>query len=95
MKISVPETPVLTQIFKVSGAPVKVKYSIEVMNDDVWHEETTVHVYSVNSAPVTLFTRAVREEIDMSIRDHAANVLKEFDLDKGCGHDQYLSMQME
>lgn len=95
MKISVPETPVLTKVFQVSGNPVKVKYSIDVWNGDVWHEDTTITIYSVNNVSVTLFTRAVREEINMLICEHAANVLNEFGLDKGCGHDEWLSNQMD
>lgn len=94
MKISVPETPVLTQVFRVSGEPMQVKYSIDLCNDDVWHEDTTVAIYSVNGAPMAL-PRAKREELDMLIREHAANVLNEFGFDKGCGHDEWLSSQMD
>ena len=88
--ITVPETPVLTRVYQVSGAKVKVKYSVDVANDNVWHENTTVHIDSVNGMSVTVFNRAFREELTMLILNHAANVLNEFDLDKGCGHDQWL-----
>jgi hypothetical protein len=79
MKISVPENPVITQVFHISGGRAKVQYSIDVMNDNVWDEETTVTVYSINGVPGTL-EGAKGEELNVLIRDHVANVHKEFDL---------------
>lgn len=79
MKFSVPETPVLTKVFQVSGASVKVRYSIDVVNDNPFNKDSEVCVYSVNNVPPTLFTRVVREEIDMLIREHATNVLNELE----------------
>jgi hypothetical protein len=91
---AVPETPVLKKAFRLSEGSIMVEYSIDVDNDDVWSEETTVHIYKINgesiSSPRVKMTRAQREELDMLIREHAANVLNEFELgNPGCGHDQW------
>jgi hypothetical protein len=94
MKMSIQQAPVLTKVFAIQGANVKVKYSIDVEKDNPFHDDTEVYVYSVNGVPATFFSRGVREDIDREIREHAVKVLNEFDLDKGCGHDQYLSNQM-
>jgi hypothetical protein len=81
------------EVFEIRGASVKVEYSIDVYQGNVFAPETEAMIYSVNGVPATFFEDNILEEIDMEIKNHKAKVGKYSE--SQCGHDVYLSNQME
>jgi len=85
--------PVQTEVFEIRDTPVKVEYSIEVFNGLVFDSETEVNIYSVNAVPASFFEEDILEAIDLQIKFHKAKIGKYSE--SQCGHDEWLSNQMD